>query len=33
MPSPTPEIKIFVSTSKNLLKNRNCTFPVVLYFT
>ena len=28
-----PQNKNFVSTSKNLLKNRNWTFPVVRYFT
>ena len=32
MPS-LPKNKNFVSTSKNLLKNRNRTFPVVRYFT
>ena len=33
MLSCPPEMKIFVSTSKNILKNRTWTFPVVCYFT
>ena len=30
---PPPQNETFVSTSKNLLKSRNLTFPVMRYFT